>query len=395
MMRWILLAVAVVAITATATVVVQNLPSEDASGTGRVAYPTATGGAPGDAKPQATPKVVIDEDLIYHFGTKAQLTKFEKDWVVKNEGKGTLTLKLEAPACSCTVAGFQKKDTVTGETKVTGETIDIPPGGQHPVHFTWETRTYNEKYRKPVTILTNDPEHPRLEFAAEGEVFPAVVVYPSDTIEYSELSTDETSHRMGVALFSPDMPEMKIVKISTSKPELVTVAQEPLSADDCKSLKVKAGYRIHVDIHRGLPLGAFREEVIVLTDHPKKPETRLILSGKMVGPITVLPAQRVYLTDVSSSAGVEKDLTLLVRGQRETKFEVAQAPKNLKVEVVPGDKDPKGGKTSKVSRYRMIVTIPPGCPVGTIEDLIILKTDHPQAGELRIPVNIVVRDPAA
>jgi hypothetical protein len=39
----------------------------------------------------------------------------------------------------------------------------------------------------------------------------------------------------------------------------------------------------------------------------------------------------------------------------------------------------------------LTVTVPPGTPNGVISAPIILKTDHPQATELKIPINIIVR----
>ena len=38
----------------------------------------------------------------------------------------------------------------------------------------------------------------------------------------------------------------------------------------------------------------------------------------------------------------------------------------------------------------MTVTVPPGTPGGLVDDRIVLKTDHPQAGEIKIPVSIYV-----
>jgi hypothetical protein len=369
MLRWIILAVLVVVIAAAATVLVQTTPSESLA----VNYPVKPAASKVEG-PQ--PHVVVDGDLAYHFDTKPQKIKFSRDWVIKNDGKGELTLRLEAPPCSCTVANFGKD----GKT-----TVMVPPGGQIPIHFTWETRTYTGHYRKPAIVLTNDLERPKLEFVAEGTIQPALVVYPTTDIDLMEVSTDETSHSARVALYSPDRPEMKILKLSSSKPELITLTSEPLKEEDLKHLKVKAGYRINVALKQGMPLGAFREEIVVHTDHPEQPEMTLSVSGKMVGPITLVP-ERLRMPNVSSSDGGQGKVTLLVRGRRETKFEVEQKPEKFKVEVVPGD------NLTKVSKYEMIVTIPPGTPAGVIEDLVVLRTDHPQAPEVRIPLNLYVRD---
>lgn len=371
MMRWILLAVLIVGVTAAATVVVQSLPEESAPG--RPRYPVAEAQGP-------QPKAVVDGDLTYHFGSKAQQVTFDKAWVIRNEGDADLQLRLEAPPCSCTVAGFQTENGVpTGTAKV------IPPKGETKIHFTWQTRENNGKYLKSATILTNDPERPRLEFTAEGEVSPAVMVFPQSVVDFQEISTDEKEHATSILVFSRDKPDFKITKLATSKPQFFDVEQEPMSTAELADLKIEAGHKVTVKAKPGLPLAPFVEELRMETDHPKQPELKLTMTGKVVGPIAVLP-ERVRLFGIPGQKGGSKEVTLLVRGHRPTRFEVTRSPERFKVDVQPSDNSSKSGK------YRLTVTVPAGTPPGTVDDVIILKTDHPQAGELRIPVYGFISD---
>jgi len=377
MSRWIILSVLVVALTAAATVVLQTMPASTSKATG-VAFPAASSAEKKGPLPKAA--VVEGGDLTYRFETKAQRTKFDWEWVIKNVGKAPLTLSLEAPPCSCTVANFQGKD---GKTTVSE--ISVAPGDQIPIHFTWDTRTYDGKYEKPATLLTNDPEHPKFVFAAVGEVRPAIRIFPDPTVTFVEISTDEETHQSPVAVFSYDRPDFKLTSVKSSKPGVVVADWQPLSAEECTNLKAKAGYKVMVSVNRGMALGTFREQLTLATDHPKQPEFSLTVEGKVVGPITVVP-ERLRWLDIVSSTGGKKEITLLVRGQREVKFEVAHAPKDLKVEVLPSDSLPK------VRKYKLTITLPPGAPAGAIDDEIVLKTDHPQASEVRVPTNLLIRD---
>src|SRR5262249_7653465 len=187
------------------------------------------------------PRAVVEGGLVYKFGSKPQHSTFEKDFIIKNEGQADLTLRLEAPPCSCTVAGFQSK---VNEAS-TNEKV-IPPKGETTIHSPWEPRGYTGKYRKPATLITNDPENPQLEFAAEGEVYPAIVVYPGDKMYFSEASTDEDENRQVVAVFSPDRPELKINEMTSSRPELITATQEPMTPEQCKGLKIEKGTNVTV-----------------------------------------------------------------------------------------------------------------------------------------------------
>jgi hypothetical protein len=375
MVRWILLAVLVVVLTATATVVVQSVSLEPSTGNGPE-FPTATGTS------GPLPKAVVDGDLTYKFGSKALHTKFERDWTIKNEGEGDLVLTLEAPPCSCTVAGF-----MDANRKVSGSKT-VPPKGETVVHLTWETLA-NGHYHKPATLLTNDPEKPKITFSAEGEVSPAVMIYPPATdnlaINVAEIPSDKEEHQVKFAVYSLDKPDLKITEIASSLPEYITADQTDLPEAICKEIKAKAGRQVTLTFKRGLTLGTFLEELVVKTDHPKEPELRFTLNGKIVGPISMTPT-KLRLSGIPSQSGGQVELTMLVQNLRETKFEVKQKPEKFKVEIAPGD------KTSKPGKYRLIVTVPPGTPTGTVNDEIILETDHPFAKEVKIPIYGFIRD---
>jgi hypothetical protein len=137
-----------------------------------------------------------------------------------------------------------------------------------------------------------------------------------------------------------------------------------------------------------MPLGPFREELIVKTDHPKQPEVKLTVAGKMVGPISASP-QQVRLVPVHSRTGKTDVLTLTVRGLRPTKFAVTHHPANFQVAVRPSE---PSSSEAQPGQYLLTVTVPPGLAAGQIMDEIVLKTDHPKAGELKIPVSVLIED---
>jgi hypothetical protein len=368
MKRWIILAVLVVAISTMATIAAQYL-SLDSSAPGAVPYPATKANGP-------KPAVVVDGDLTYRFGTAPQQFLLNKDWVIKNEGQADLVLTKGTIECNCTVAAFDgNKDR---------DSITLKPGQKTTLHLSFETRVVNGAFHKKAEILTNDPLHPSLDFVADGTVRPSVVLYPPEpTINYLEISNDQDDHHSSVLLFSPDQPDIKITQLVSSRPSHVVVSQEPMSEDDCKAMKVEKGRKIIINVKGDMPLGIFREEVVIKTDHPKQPELKLTVSGKMVGPISASP-ERLRLVPVHSPMGRTGELMLTVRGLRPTRFEVESKPDRIDVAVSPG------GPSSQQGQYRVTVRVPPGMPPGTIMDQIVLKTDHPKAAELKIPIDISV-----
>jgi hypothetical protein len=370
MKRWIILAVLVVAITTTATVAVQYLPA-DPSKPVDVPYPATKASGP-------QPLAVVEGELTYNFGMAAQQVQLKQDWVIKNEGKADLKLSKGEIACTCTVAEFSGGK----------ETLTLKPGEQTVLHLTFETRENNGAYHKTANILTNDLQHPTLEFVADGTVRPSVVLYPPEpTINFLEISNDQEEHNATVMLYSPDRPDIQITGLVSSRPDHVKVTEQLLSAEDCKTLKIEKGHRITIDVKGDIPLGLFREEVVIKTDHPKQPELKLTINGKMVGPITASP-QRFRMVPVHSRVGKTDELRLTVRGRRPTRFEIEHKPPKFKVAIAPSDPSSE----ALAGQYRLTVTVPPGMSPGQIMDEIVLKTDHPKAAELKIPVDVLIED---
>ena len=369
MMRWIVLAVLVVALSAAATVIVQVVPLSGSDSPRGVPFP-----AP---EPGKRPLATVDQDLKYNFGTMRHKDKGHRKWTFRNKGEGDLLLTMVSSTCKCTVASL--KD---------GKTATLKPGESTEVELEWETKTIGD-FGQSATIGTNDPEHPTFDLAVQGTVRPAVMVYPSDdTINFLEITNDAEDHRGRAGVYTADTDDFEVTGMESSKPGVILVEKEPMPEDEIKQFKAKKGYRLTIDVKSGMPLGAFREEVVVKTNHPMQPEVRLMVIGTMLGPITVRP-DRLRLTppnDVSSRRGGRADLKLFVRGQRDTTFRVEKAPEKVKVNIERAE------TLEHVTVYSMVVTFLPGMAAGPIEDEIVLKTDHPKAAELKIPITVFVHE---
>ena len=257
----------------------------------------------------------------------------------------------------------------------------VKPHDSTKVDVEWQTKTFHDDYSQGVTLTTNDPNNPALSIKVHGTVHPSVIVVPGESISFKSASNEET-YQDRVAVFSMDRPETKITKLTSSQPEFVVPRLERLSAEDCKRLRVKnGGYWVIVELKPGMPLGRFQHEVRIATDHPLKTDLQLTVTGNAVGPISVIP-ERVRMPSVSSSQGGSRDAILVVRGARPTKFEVIRHPEKLDVTIAADDTPTQKG------RYKMTVTVRPGTPAGPVDGDIVLKTDHPRAAEMKIPVTV-------
>lgn len=372
MLRWIILAVLVVVLSAAATVAVQFLPSGEAKSGSPVSYATVPEGP--------APVAVVKEPLGYDFGTMSQLSKGSKAWTIRNEGEADLTLRIKSTTCKCTVANLGAD----------GKAV-VAPGKETEIRLEWETKELEGKFAQSATIATNDPVHEEIQLNITGTVQPPIVMVPAEPSVYLANLPNDAGGLANKAIFSLDRPDFAITSVTPSRPDLIDWAIKPLTTPDLKNFKVTAGHHLEIKVKPSEALGPFSEELILTTDHPNRPELRIAVTGKLIGPINPTP-EEVRMPGVSGQSGGSTTLLLLVRGQENTTFTVEKKPDALKVEVAPADQQPRGGVDAAhtLRKYRMTVTVPPGTDPGVIEGPIVLKTDHPRAARVTIPARVLV-----
>ena len=369
MVRWVVFSVTVVIITAIATVASTYLTSESPE---KELIPARSSEEPAGPPGSAS----LDGPESFDFATMSQEAEGKKVWTISNEGPGIVKLSKGKTTCSCTIANLAE-----------GETATLEPGKSTKVTLTWNTRKNNGSYRQSATILvSNDPQRQQFELTVKGTVRPAIMTSPPDTTIYYQTVSNDSAHPREVAIFSPDRPDTKFTSATATNTEIVDAKLVPLTADECQLVKIEKGVKLVLNLKPNAPLGPFHEEVVVATDHPKSPGVRFTVVGKLAGPITVTP-DSVRLLDVSTKVGDEQTLVLWVRGRKDTKFTIKQ-PEGFDVQVKPMT---DVASTGNGMRYQVTVKVPPGMKSGSRVDEILIKTDHPQAPEIKIPVTVLVR----
>jgi hypothetical protein len=331
--------------------------------------PTGTGGT-------APPRLTINQELSYDFGVARLGDRGSHLWTVRNTGQGDLELWLEKePACGCTVTSLAK-----------GQRERIPPGGSRDIKLEWRTRKTNDVFAQSATIGTNDPARPRFTLRISGRVYEPVAVSP-ETVNVFPLYNGET-HRSEITIFSSDRPDLAISDIVSSRPDLIAVAMKPLTPDERAKLRAKAGYRIGIEIKPGMPMGTLSETLIVHTNHPDRPTLDIRITGVVTGPIVPAPS-RLSIPIGEAQESLSRDVMLLVHDGRETHFEVMHKPSAVGVSIVPA------AASAGKRRYRLAVTTLAKAKAERETDFIVVKTDHPKARVVRIPVHFtsVVTNP--
>ncbi|MEN6450290.1 MAG: DUF1573 domain-containing protein, partial [Thermoguttaceae bacterium] len=118
-------------------------------------------------KAGGSPKVVVKEKE-YHFGTLDIAAKGSHDFVFRNAGDAPLKLASAGTSCRCTVSELSSHP--------------IPPGESGKVTVSWKPIDNVGPYEQTATILTNDPEQPRIELTITGRVTAALQLLPSELV---------------------------------------------------------------------------------------------------------------------------------------------------------------------------------------------------------------------
>ena len=377
MKSWIILVVLAVAFTAVATVAVPFLSPDSTVANPGIPAPSAIPDGP-------EPVVEVEGDLLHKFGLMAQEIQGKHGWMFKNAGPGILELKNLGTDCQCTVAQLGTPNPDAPESSAQPTVLQLKPGKAEPIELTWKTNKTDGAYRKSARIGTNDPKRPVITLTVEGTVRPSITVTDS-AIDFRMVTNDEPVVRH-VALFSGDRPETKITKITSQNPDLIGVESRPLTAEECTMLKTEKGFSLTITLKPGNNLGNFAEEIKVETDHPSKAEVILTARGKVTGPISMVP-DKVVLRDVQANSGASQSLIIWARGQAKVAFQVVSKPQALDVVIAPISQ----AADAKGSKYMMTVKVNAGTPAGVILDEIVLKSDHPRATEIHVPVDILVQ----
>lgn len=374
MLRWFLIAILVAGIAMAAIIAPQMLSKSSNSASDDLKFPTKTAEVTGPA-----PVATVDHEPLHKFEPMPQNAEGKHVWKISNTGKADLELTKGPSTCSCTIANF-KND----ESKFV-----LKPGESTEIELKWETRQNNGEFKKSASVLTNDPTKPSVEFVVQGTVRPAVMVLPGDQVINFANVSNEKPNDLNFAVYSADKADLKILNITSTRPEYIETRVESLTPDEVSRISMKekvAGYKVVVVLKPGMPVGLFSEELLLKTDHPKQELVKMIVSGKMTGPVSCFP-EVLRMSQVSAEKGGSMQAALIVRDKKPVKFEVASAPNPVKVQIVPAEEQ-KGEASS--GRYRMTVSVPPGSKPGALEGVIVLKTDHPLAKEVKIPVTGVL-----
>jgi len=357
------------------------------------------------------PKVVVDQEE-YEFGLLDITAKGKHDFVFTNRGEATLELRAGETSCGCTVS----------EIKDDG----IAPGESGKVSVTWTADKGEGPFRQTATIETNDPLRPRVTLTVQGRITMVVRPVPA-TLAFGSVSSGRAvtgQVRLLCYLDEPaGVPGYELADKQTT--EYFAVRFEPLTADQLKEAsgregkrgkegefsgqgktskeeQPRSGYLVDVTVKPGLPLGGFRQTILVQTGLKSVPTVQIPLAGTVVGDMSIVgqgwDEENGILTlgRVSSYQGAQRRLLLVTRGPlaKQVQFTLVRCDPDLLQVDQEKLKETTTIGSGTVSQTPLIVRIPKGSRqvyyLGSEFGEILIKTNHPDIPLLRIHVRFAV-----
>lgn len=272
---------------------------------------TATGLGVAQAAETGAPSIQVSNP-VFDFGEVMEGSEVTHDFVVKNDGKGTLRIEQVRPGCGCTAARYDRT---------------VPTGGAGKVTLRLDTRGYDGKLKKTALVLSNDPREPRLILTLQGVVKTLVDVGPSSSVVFRGPADQQTQKVVDLVGVKP----FRIQKVENTLEGKVAHELEPLDAGK--------GYRLKLEnlAKQGSYAGAIR----ITTDIAKKPEITIRITGSIEGDIAVRPHTIVVGRLAAQQPPREGKLSVVsTRGRAFRITKLTYDPRLITVSQTPLDKEP-------------------------------------------------------
>jgi hypothetical protein len=335
------------------------------------------------------PKVAMEGSGEFDFGRAEKQVEHRHAFIIRNVGKGPLTLEKGQTTCSCTVSEIEQ--------------TEVPPGGSTKVTVQWKAKSLGP-FRQSAQVRTNDPDPDRqtLDLIVSGEIVSSYRMEPG-LLVFTNVSP--TKGAAGTARIwsyaTADLDVLRPQFVTATIAKFFDLKIEKMSAGALKDeAGAKSGVVLNVTVKPGLPAGPIAQKIQFHLNLPGEPEVELPIEGRIYAPIEVVgplwdaDIGVLKIGTIRPSEGGKFEFYLLVRDEAQQKVQVtvADSPPPLKMSI---------GKPEKLdaaaTKIPITLEVPRGSrPVdhwGTQDSKlarILLDTGLPDAKQLQILVQYIV-----
>lgn len=301
--------------------------------------------APGTAAPAAQAV-----DPIYNFGRAPGGPPIEHVFTLRNAGQAPLEIKNVVTSCGCTAAKPSRNLLAPGEIATVAASVD--------------TRYEQGHSLSVITVATNDPRNPAIQFKIEGVIKPQVTAQPQD-LDFGKVHHGSAAARDAVLTDMIGGGGFALKSIKNSNPYVKVTSAARTDG--------KPGAVLHVALAPAMPPGPISDTIEIQTS---RAPLRVAVLGVVVGDLTVEPAQ-VSFGIVPHHQGAMRIIRLANAGRRTINV--------LGVESTNHSVEARVDPVTPGREYKVTLALRPNTPDGQIRGALTIKTDDPQQATLTVP----------
>lgn len=334
---------------------------KSATGESRTNVPTMAV-MPQQDGPAPSVEIVGSED--FDFGEIWAGPKLDATFKLKNTGDAPLEILRVKPGCGCTIAGPYPQRIEAGES------------GEFP--FSLNSIRLNGRFRKSITISTNDPKKRELRLGLTGVAKQHVDVLPGNAI-FGKVTADEPHERVIKIVSNVEQP-LKISLDETSKPPFTF---------DLSEVEPGKEYELRIKMTPPYTTGPQYAKVNLLTNIEERSSIPVVANATVPERLDVSPSQII----ISPIDGMQAGGNIRLRPVRVTNY--GKSPVHI-LEGMSDDPEIKVTVNEQTPGKAYIVNVetPPNYMPPDGGRMVTLKTDDSAMPVIQIPVSgRVVRTP--
>jgi hypothetical protein len=251
----------------------------------------------------------------------------------------------------------------------------VRPGESVRLRFVVDTYQAEGNRQQTWTLVTNDPDRPRVVVTLEVDVRPYLIAQPG----YARYITVQHAREGTITqtIAATDGAPFRVLRVESPVPSLRIEFREALPTER-QAAWTGSQWRVMTTLASESPVGAIIGPIVVYTDHPMQKRLLIPLSG-FVRPMLAVTPPDADVGEVKRTR--TQPLTFLVRNFAEEEIEVTRADADLvpvRVELEPVQR----GHTWSLKLF-----VKPGSPLGPFDGKVVLHTTSPKIPSLEVPVS--------
>ncbi len=315
-----------------------------------------------DVSKKGAPRLELSTEE-WDFGMKWYGEPCSTDITISNTGDAPLKILKIRSSCGCTAAKPKRKE--------------LLPGESDKITLTYNTKKNREDVTQTITLMTNDPERPRVSIQIKGIVKKVYDAKPANRITFGRVSRDEKATQ-SIELRN-NMDEEVVLKLKPfDEPPPFEITLE----------EVEPGrfYKLSATTKPPLRLGANAANVVLETGLDKFPSLTIPVSAYIAPRVYVKPTRLFVSPQVTQKT--QRLVRVHYRSDQPIKIKEIKSshPELIKVEQMPPRKPANPKAVTRLHEFR--VTLPAGADFPEGGGRIEIYTDDPSPDYNKLVIEV-------